>query len=412
MKKTVIVVGGGAAGIFAAANLAQMDATLKLIVLEKSAKLLAKVKISGGGRCNVTHACFDPAELVRNYPRGARELLGPFHRFQPNDTIEWFSSKGIRLKTEADGRMFPVTDSSQTIIDCLMHEVTRLGVDIRLQCGLKDISTIPGKSGFQITTTSDETMDAHAVLLAVGSSNSMWEMIKNMGHRIVEPVPSLFTFNIADSRITDLPGVSVPLAEVKIVGSKMKTSGPLLITHWGLSGPAILKLSAIAARELAAQDYSFNIVINWLSSTTINQFVEELIQVRKAMSSREVRSFLTREIPSRLWSALIPSSLHHKRWADVSNEELKILAESIVNCEMKVEGKSTFKEEFVTAGGVELKEVDFRTMESKISPGLFFAGEVLNIDAVTGGFNFQAAWTTARIAAESIVSSLSHSEEL
>ena len=403
MRKTVVIVGGGASGFFAAANIANLNADWKVVLLEKGGQFLGKVKISGGGRCNVTHACFDPKRLVQFYPRGSRELLGPFHRFQASDTVEWFESRGVQLKTEADGRMFPTTDSSQTIIDCLVNEAVKGGVELRLHSGMVQLEHAPSSlHAFRIGVNDNESLEADALVIATGSSNLVWKKLEELGHQLVEPVPSLFTFNIADPRINQLPGISVPNATVQLEGSALLTDGPLLITHWGLSGPAILKMSAIAARELAQRAYHFNIKVSWKGDKTPLQWVESIHEMRKIHSSRQVKTTPMEALPSRLWNSLIPLHVLDKRWADLSKAEILELGEVLGACVMEVNGKSTFKEEFVTAGGIELKEVNFKTMESRICPRLHFAGELLDIDGITGGFNFQAAWTTGWIAGKAM----------
>jgi predicted Rossmann fold flavoprotein len=365
MKYDLIVIGGGAAGLFAAIHAAPGK---KVLLLEKTAVLLAKVRVSGGGRCNVTHACFDPKVLVQNYPRGSRELVGPFHRFGPRDTINWFEKRGVKLKTEKDGRMFPVTDNSQTIIDCLLNEAKRVGVEIRTRQRVQSITP-----GFTLYMQDGNTEICDRLLLATGSSPEGHHFAHELGHTIVPPVPSLFTFNVPGSSLADLSGIAVEDAELRIVGLEQR--GPLLITHFGFSGPAALKLSAWGARKLHACQYKAELCINWLPSLTEEEIFERL------KASKEWRP-----LPRNLWKRLTesgkPREIARRLHADL----------------YQVDGKTTHKEEFVTCGGVELKEVDFRTMESKKCPGLLFAGEVLDIDGITGGFNFQNAWTTGMIA--------------
>lgn len=402
MRKEVVVIGGGAAGFFAAINCAEKNPGYNITILERSPTLLHKVKISGGGRCNVTHACFEPKDLVKFYPRGEKQLLGPFNRFNPSNTIDWFAQRGVKIKREADGRMFPVTDNSQTIIDCFMDESNRLGVKIKLRCGADNIEPLNGK--WVVTTNANQVLQADAVIITAGSSHGVWDTLKQLGHTIVPPVPSLFTFNIKDERIKGLEGLSVPQAQVTAVGiPKLTATGPLLITHWGMSGPAILRLSAWGARALSAVNHQFEIEVNWISKD-INVVKEALKSMKQAHPKKGVVTTAMFDIPKRLWERLvmvIPQA-EKRNFADISNKDIDALSVEIAKARYKVSGKSTNKDEFVTSGGVDLAEIDFRTMESKICPGLFFAGEVLDIDAITGGFNFQAAWSTAYIASQTI----------
>ncbi len=388
----IIIIGGGAAGFFAAITIAEVNPKLEVIILEKGKNILQKVKISGGGRCNVTHACFDPRELVEFYPRGKRELLGPFHKFMTGDTMEWFENRGVSLKIEDDNRIFPESNSSQSIIDCFTLAAKNAGVKVLLNQNVNAV--IKNENQFNIET-SEGTFVADKLLIAAGSNPKIWELVKTLGHSIIEPVPSLFTFNINDKRIKEIPGISVPNATVKIVKTKLESSGPLLITHWGLSGPAVLKLSAFGARILADKNYQYNVEVNWLSSSA-----EVVLKILKSIKENEpkkqviLRSQFT-EIPKRLWERLVLGSsiLFDARWADLSNKHLQQLADQLTKCIFIANGKSTFKDEFVTSGGINLKEIDFKRFESKMHKNLFFAGEVLDIDAVTGGFNFQNAWT-------------------
>lgn len=398
---TVVIVGGGAAGFFTAINL-NLDAKSKVIILEKSSKLLAKVKISGGGRCNVTHACFEPKELVKFYPRGGQELIGPFHSFQPGDTFEWFSQRGVELKIEDDNRVFPVTDDSQTIIDCFLEEAAHKQIDIRVGEGLNDFtSSEQGK--WIVTTTKNASIEADAIVIAAGSSPMIHSFLKEKKIKMVDQVPSLFTFNITDKRIKDLPGVSSRNASVSIKALKIQSEGPVLITHWGLSGPGILKISAITARELFKLNYSFKIHVNWASDYDVQSAIEYLKSIKQNNTKKSVHSFCPFDFPLRLWVSLIEQTVSNTlNWADLSNAAIENISKAVCDCEFNVNGKSTFKDEFVTAGGVDLKEIHFKTMEHKQFKNLYFAGEVLNIDAVTGGFNFQAAWTTSIIAARAI----------
>ena len=402
---TVVVIGGGAAGFFGAIVYAEANPRAKVIILERGQEVLQKVKISGGGRCNVTHACFIPRELVKYYPRGEKALIGPFSRFSVGDTIEWFEKRGVALKIEGDGRMFPTTDSSQTIVDCLQEAAAKAGVEVRK--GVRVDKIIPGGIGSALGTaflvkTSAGDYSADKVLVAAGSSTAVWEMLRSLGHTIVHPVPSLFTFNTKDPRIFDLAGLSVPQAEVSIVGlvQKRKAHGPLLITHWGLSGPAVLRLSAWGARELADAQYQFGIQVNWIAGQRMEEVVDEFKHIKLSSPKKQVMASAQYGLPARLWKGLvaavgIPEGL---RWADITGKQLMGLAAELTQGSFTVNGRSVFKEEFVTAGGVELNEVNFKTFESKVVPGLYFAGETLNIDAITGGFNFQAAWTGGWIA--------------
>ncbi|GAA4280721.1 BaiN/RdsA family NAD(P)/FAD-dependent oxidoreductase [Gaetbulibacter aestuarii] len=400
ISKDVIIVGGGAAGFFAAINLAKRRPDLKICILERGNTVLNKVKVSGGGRCNVTHAEFIPRNLIENYPRGDKELLGPFHQFMTGDTITWFEKRGVSLKIEDDGRMFPESDSSQTIIDCFLNEAQKHGVEILLNHSVKNIQ----KEGDRfIVGTNKNTFDAESVLVAAGSNPKIWELLKELGHTIVAPVPSLFTFNCKDDRIKDIPGVVVPHVHVKILNTDLESTGPLLMTHWGFSAPAILKLSAFGAIELAACNYKFDIEINFITMD-MESAIEKLKTLKHDLSKKLVRKSASFDIPKRLWEKLVLSAgiNENMRWAELNKNQLEALADQLTQAVFNIDGKSTFKEEFVTAGGVDLKEVNFKTFESKCCENLYFAGEVLNIDAITGGFNFQNAWTGAFIAAQNI----------
>lgn len=409
MKKAdVVIIGGGAAGFFTAINAAENNPKLKIIILERGKEVLTKVKVSGGGRCNVAHAEFLPKELTQNYPRGEKELLGPFHTFMTGDTIEWFEKRGVALKIEEDGRMFPVTDSSQTIIDCFLSEAKKFGVEILLNQSVKEIQK--DTDHFIINTTT-ETFSAEKLVVATGSNPKIWQLLEGLGHTVVPAVPSLFTFNIKDSRIIDLPGLSTD-ASVEVLDGKGKTvlesNGPLLITHWGMSGPAILKLSAWGARVLEPLRYHFNIKVNW--SNTLSE--EEVFEALKEMKTLQGKQTLFKnaqfDLPKRLWQNLVKAAGIDEKliWADATRQNLQNLANQLAAGIFEVNGKSTFKEEFVTAGGVDLKEVNFKTFESRVVDGLYFAGEVLNIDAITGGFNFQNAWTGGYLVAQAISSLL------
>ncbi|MFZ0566141.1 MAG: NAD(P)/FAD-dependent oxidoreductase [Chlamydiales bacterium] len=372
----IVVVGGGAAGFFAAIAAKKTYPQAAVILHERTAKVLSKVRISGGGRCNVTHACFDPKELVKNYPRGSKELLGPFHRFQPADTIQWFSDHGVELKTEEDGRVFPLTDSSQTIIDCLMAEANRVGVQIRMQ------------SKFALGK-----MDADRLILATGSSKSGWEIAEKLGHTIQPPVPSLFTFNIPDFPLESIAGISVRRVHLGLEGTKLFQEGPLLITHWGFSGPAALKLSAFGARYLAEKSYEAVLYVDWLPEFSADELISFFSLENSTKKLGNIRSV---PLPKRLWKLLLGEENQLLRV--LSKPGARKLCEKLKSDRYQVRGKTTNKEEFVTCGGVTLSEVNFKTMESKICPGLYFCGEMLDIDGVTGGFNFQNAWTTGWIA--------------
>ncbi|MDR2121860.1 MAG: NAD(P)/FAD-dependent oxidoreductase [Flavobacteriaceae bacterium] len=388
--KTLVIIGGGASGFFLGANIKSEN--WKVIILEQAKHPLQKVKISGGGRCNVTNACFNPKELVKSYPRGSKELLSVFSCFQPADTLEWFAQRNIRLKTEDDNRVFPETDSSQTIIDALLHAARENGVQIHYETPVTGI--LKDSEKFEIKTT-HRTYQTDALVVAAGSSSKIWEIISGLGHTIVPPVPSLFTFNCKNDILTDLQGISFPKAELLIPQFKLKESGSLLITHWGLSGPAILKLSSRGAREAAFSDYNFTLRINWVSEK-FDHVKENLSQHRSAHPKKSIYSLKLYDIPQRFWKNMLQTlEIKEKTLSDLGKTESNKIAETLTNSQLQITGKSTFKEEFVTAGGVDLKEIDFRTMQSKLIPDLYFAGEVLNIDALTGGFNLQACWSEA-----------------
>jgi predicted Rossmann fold flavoprotein len=404
VKKELIVIGGGAAGIFCAASAARMDASLRVTVLEKTGRLLAKVRISGGGRCNVTHACSDISEMAGNYPRGGHFVRKAFYKWFTGDTIAWFRDRGVELKTEADGRMFPVSDSSQTIIDCLMKEVNKYGVEIMLHAEVKEVV----KEGrFVVRLADGRELGADYVCIACGGypKSGMFDWIRRLGHSVEDPAPSLFTFNLEEKGITALMGVAVPDAQVKISGSRLVERGPLLITHWGLSGPAVLKLSAWGARALAAADYRFRVVVDWLPETGEQEVRRRLQTLRYELAARKMGSGSPFGLPQRLWDFLLGNSGIDLalRWADMSSRDQNRLVSALSGSTFTVRGKTTFKEEFVTAGGVRLAEVDPSTMQSRKVPGLFFAGEILDVDGVTGGFNFQHAWTSGWVAAEGVV---------
>jgi predicted Rossmann fold flavoprotein len=397
----IIVVGGGAAGFFTAINIVEKNPKLKVAILERGAEVLQKVRISGGGRCNVTHACFEPNELVKFYPRGEKELRGPFHQFCSGDTIEWFERHGVELKIEEDGRMFPISNSSQTIIDCFLQATQKLGIKVLTG---QSVQSIFKKDGVWKVETQSEHYLAEKLILATGSNPKIWEMLQNFGHAIVSPVPSLFTFNIKDSRIKELPGVAANVS-VKVKDTKLNSTGPLLITHWGMSGPAILKLSAWGARILHDKNYQFTIYINWLNDVDVEDAEKILKELKQEQAKKAVSKKSPFEFPNRLWESLVLAAgiESQTKWADVSKIQLQKLAHELTNASFQVNGKSTFKEEFVTAGGIDLKEINFKTMESKLHQNLYFAGEIVNIDAITGGFNFQNAWTSGFIVASAIV---------
>jgi len=397
-----IIIGGGAAGIFGALAVKENDPHAIVVVLEKTAQLLSKVRISGGGRCNVTHACFDPKELVKNYPRGFKELIGPFTRFQPRDTVQWFSDHGVELKTEADGRMFPVTDDSETIIECLLSFAKKLGVDIRTQQKIRSIEK--NDDQFVITLETEEKLLCKNLLLTSGSSPQGHAYAKAFGHTIQPLVPSLFTFNVPESPFKDLQGSSVEYVTIDLLESSFSQSGPLLFTHWGFSGPAALKLSSWGARFLNERNYKTKLRIDMLPRISAEQFIADLIKLRKESSSQSVGNNYPEGITKNLWKKLLEISQidSTKKMSEISNDSIKGLCNTTKAGIYLIDGKTTYKEEFVTCGGVTRSEVDFKTMESKLCPGLFFAGEILDVDAVTGGFNFQNAWTTSWIVAQTI----------
>ncbi len=393
----VVILGGGAAGFFAAANFGQMAKGIKIILLEQGREVLQKVKISGGGRCNVTHACWDPNDLVGHYPRGSKEMLGPFHKFACGDTVAWFEERGVPLKIEEDGRMFPVSDDSASIVDCLLKYAKKAGTAILTS--QKVIGIDEDKYGYKIECHGI-TIKSKYVLIATGSTPSVWKMLAGIGYEIIPPVPSLFTFHINDKALHQLMGLSVPDAAINCRQFQLVSKGPVLITHWGVSGPAVLKMSAMGAREMHLCAYRFELEISWVPGWTI----EALEAFRKTRGSASVAGQSPVNLPSRLWKYLVNRAGidHDKKWADLNKAEIEKLTTALTRDLHKVNGKSTFKEEFVTAGGVDLKQINFSTFESRKHAGLYFAGEVLDIDAVTGGFNFQAAWTGAYLAAKSI----------
>ncbi|TJY37865.1 BaiN/RdsA family NAD(P)/FAD-dependent oxidoreductase [Pontimicrobium aquaticum] len=396
----VIIVGGGAAGFFAAINIAEQNPKLKVTILERGKEGLHKVRVSGGGRCNVTHAEFIPSELVLNYPRGEKELLGPFHQFMTGDTIEWFEKRGVELKIEEDGRMFPITDSSQTIIDCFLNEAKKHQVEVLYNHSVKSIQK---EENYWQLETSQGNFFSKKLLIATGSNTKIWQLLEGLGHTILQPVPSLFTFDIKDERIKDIPGVVAQNVEVKVLETNLWSEGPLLITHVGMSAPSILKLSAFGAIELAKRNYKFKIEVNFIRQS-LEDCLDNLKEFKQEFAKKTVYKSTQFELPKRLWQKLVLASNMNRetRWADLNKGQLENLASQLTQAVFSVDGKSTFKEEFVTAGGVNLKEINFRTFESKLHNNLYFAGEVINIDAITGGFNFQNAWTGAYIAAKAM----------
>lgn len=399
-KYDIIIVGGGAAGFFTAINIAENNPKLKITILERGKNVLEKVRISGGGRCNVTHACFVPNDLVKFYPRGEKELRGPFHQFCSVDTIEWFEKRGVELKIEDDGRMFPTSDSSQTIIDCFLGLTQKLKIEVLT--GQSVQSLFHGENYWKVETN-HETFSCQKLVMTTGSNPKIWELLATMNHTIVPPVPSLFTFNIKDTRIKDLMGVSA-WANVKVNDTKLEATGPLLITHWGMSGPGILRLSAWGARILAEKNYQFVLEVNWLNDVTFEEAMETLKELKQEHAKKVVSKKSPFEFANRLWESLVMASgiASDTKWADLSKKQLTDLANQLTKAQFQVNGKSTFKEEFVTAGGIDLREINFKTMESKLHDHLYFAGEIVNIDAITGGFNFQNAWTSGFIVAKAI----------
>lgn len=404
-RKKLVVIGGGAAGFFAAVNTARLSTHWSVTLLEKSREVLSKVRISGGGRCNVTHHCFDPEIMSKAYPRGSRELRWAFERFQAEDTVKWFTERGVKLKTEEDGRMFPVTDDSATIINCLKREAETQGVEVLTKTKAEAVN-IRGNSKYEVTVKHKNPIECDAVLVASGGSNreSTYEWLHDLGHATVKPVPSLFTLNFRNKIFEDLSGISVPEASVEIPGTSFEHTGPVLITHWGLSGPAVLKTSAWAARYLYEQEYHFIVKVNWTYPADLNNVRKELKELRASNARKMITNQHRYEIPNRLWDRFLELSDidPSRRWAEISNRQVHELAEQLANGKYEIQGKTTYKKEFVTSGGIPLQEVDFGSMESKIHPGLYFAGEVLNIDGITGGYNFQSAWTTGWIAARAI----------
>lgn len=405
--KKVAVIGGGAAGYFTAVNAARMNPDLSITLFEKSRNVLSKVRISGGGRCNVTHHCFDPERLAQNYPRGGKMLRWSFEQFQAADTVEWFEKRGVKLKAESDGRMFPVTDSSETIINCLEKEASSHDVKVHTKTSVQKIEPLD-EGGFSLHFKKRNSEKFDITVVATGGYNrkKAYKWLQDLGHTIVPPVPSLFTFNFRDKIFSDLAGISVDQAEVHIKKTSFTETGPVLFTHWGLSGPAVLKLSAWAARELYEKEYRYEVEVNWLYPMNEQEVRQVLVELREDNAKKLIGKQDRFPFPNRLWERFteLAKINHEKRWADVSNKEIHTLTQQLVKGTYDIQGKTTYKEEFVTCGGISLKEVNPDTLESKIIPDLYFAGEVLNIDGVTGGFNFQAAWTNGWLAAKDIAS--------
>jgi predicted Rossmann fold flavoprotein len=403
MNKKLVVIGGGAAGFFCAVNAARMNPQLQVVVIEKTNKLLSKVKVSGGGRCNVTHACFSIADMVKKYPRGSAFLKKGFHHFFTTDTIDWFNERGIALKTEADGRMFPESNSSQTIIDCLLHETSKYKVAIQMSTEVKSICK--KESSWVITTNKEEIVADYICIASGGPAKAVQNnWLVELGHTVENPTPSLFTFNMPGNGITKLMGLSVEHASVKIAGEKIQEEGPLLITHWGMSGPAVLKTSSYGALVLAKKDYNFTAIINWIPTYTETTLRDKMQLLRFDMATTKMVNRNPFLLPARLWEYLLETTgiKLEIRWADLPAKEQNKLIKNLCAQEFVVKGKTTFKEEFVTAGGINLDEINVNTMQSKLCNGIYFAGEIINVDGVTGGFNFQNAWTTGWIAAQAI----------
>ena len=403
--REIAIIGGGAAGFFTAVNAARQNPQLVITIFEKSREVLSKVRVSGGGRCNVTHHCFDPEMLSKHYPRGEKVLRWSFEQFQAKDTVEWFENRGVKLKAEEDGRMFPTTDDSQTIIDCLMSDARKYGVKIRTKTKV-DAVVPEADGGFQLSIHKGNPEFFDRVVVATGGYNreKAYGWLKTLGHSVHSPVPSLFTFNFREKTLSDLAGISVENAHVKIEELPFEEAGPVLITHWGLSGPAVLKISAWAARDLHDLEYRFHALVNWVHPLNEHETREELIKLRDKNARKTVSKQDQFSFPNRLWDRFLELSgiKTDKRWADLSNKEIHDLTQTLFRSRYNIQGKTTYKEEFVTCGGIPLNEVNPDTLESKIVPNLYFVGEVLDIDGVTGGFNFQAAWTNGWLAANAI----------
>ncbi|MFZ1808010.1 MAG: NAD(P)/FAD-dependent oxidoreductase [Cyclobacteriaceae bacterium] len=400
----LIVIGGGAAGFFGAINAATNNPNLSVLILEKTNKLLSKVRVSGGGRCNVTHHCFEATPLSKHYPRGQKQLKKLFRIFQAKDVVAWFDQRGVKLKTEADGRMFPTTDQSETIIECFLAEANKLHIRVEKNCEIVKMER--GNEVWSIVDANQQKYRSKKILIAMGGSpkRSAYQLISQLGHSLADPIPSLFTFNDTAKRFKDLMGVSVENATVQIAGTKYRESGPVLITHWGLSGPAVIRLSAWAAAYLFQEKYEFTTLVNWTGQNTEDKVREDLLAYKREHPRQKISTYARYGLPNRLWVRLCALSEIDdvKIWDELPKKNLNKLIENLVRCEFQIRGKTTFKEEFVTCGGVPLIEINLSTMESTVEPGIYFAGEVLNIDGETGGFNFQSAWTTAYVAAAAI----------
>ncbi len=418
----LVVAGGGAAGFFGAITFAEACPGSRVVILEKSSQVLGKVKISGGGRCNVTHACFDPRALTKFYPRGSKQLIGPFHHWSPTDTMEWFEGRGVPLKIEEDGRVFPKSDSSQSIMDCLTGAARAAGVVVRTSTALES-AEVGEEGAFDLRLNGGERLHAKRLLLTLGGTRNQFgaDLAARFGHRIEEAAPSLFTFKIADARLAGLQGLSVPEATVQVKSVEPKLNlqavGPVLITHWGLSGPGILKVSAWGARELQKLEYRFDVLVNWCGQLSEPQILQRFDELRIESPRKCITNDPQFGMPSRLWKCLLESvlgdghaDLSELRWPHLPRDLARRLALEFGACRFRVDGKSMNKDEFVTCGGVHLGDVQFKTMESRLIPGLHFAGEILDIDGVTGGFNFQAAWTTSRLAGEAIAASINSAQ--
>lgn len=403
MTQQVGIIGGGAAGFFAALSVKEHFPQVKVTIFEKSNKVLAKVKVSGGGRCNVTHACFDNKELSKFYPRGQNQLRKAFEQFNTISIIEWFKKRGVELETLSDNCIFPKSNSSQTIIDCFTQEAIRLGIEIRIQTPVNKI--IPSDKGFQLVST-NETIEVDKLIVTTGGQPKLesFSWLADLGHNIIPPVPSLFTFNMPENPVRELMGIVVERTKTKIEGTKLEAEGPLLITHWGMSGPSVLKLSAWGARILAERNYEFALLVNWLDGLKDFEVQQILEDFSLENSEKLVLTYNPFQLSKRLWTYLVQKSgiTDEIRWKNLSKKALNKLINNLVNDRYPVKGKTTFKEEFVTAGGISLTDINFQTMESKVVPGMFFAGEILDIDGITGGFNFQAAWTTGWIAGRNV----------
>lgn len=415
-RKHIVVIGGGAAGVFGAIACAEADlkvnrgehSNFKVTILEAGLHPLSKVKISGGGRCNVTHSCFDPMELITHYPRGHRELRGLFYQFQPKDTVAWFEQRGVRLKTEEDGRIFPITDQSQTIINCLLDSVSRHPIILRTRAAVRSVMAKPETvSGFEVQLKSGERILCDRVLLATGSHSSGYRIAQSLGHHLQSPVPSLFTFTLSNPELLALAGIAIDPVRVRLIlpeAKALEQVGPLLITHWGMSGPAVLKLSAWGARELYNCRYQARLRVTWLPNDTQESLRQCLLRAKQEWAKKAIASISPVNVPRRFWRYLLSRSQLDTslRWADLSKKGLSRLVQVLLQDEYRIQNKGVFKDEFVTCGGIPLKEVNFKTMESRCCPGLFLAGELLDIDGVTGGFNFQNAWTTGWVAGQSL----------